>query len=55
MKKIHTEFPQLLNNKKKILLLGKNSTLCKNLVTRIDKEKFDIFLYGKKHKFFKEK
>ncbi len=49
MKKIHTEFPQLLNNKKKILLLGKNSTLCKNFLTRIDKEKFDIFLYGKKN------
>ena len=49
MKKIHTEFPQLLNKKKKILLLGKNSTLCKNFLTRIDKEKFDIFLYGKKN------
>ncbi len=47
MKKTRLEYPQLLN-KRKILLLGKNSTLGKKLYREIDKNKFLILQTSRK-------
>ena len=46
MKKIHIEYPLLLN-KKKILLLGKNSTLSKKLFNEINRNNFEVVRCGR--------
>tara|TARA_B110000196_G_scaffold33903_1_gene25557 strand:- start:2719 stop:3312 length:594 start_codon:yes stop_codon:yes gene_type:complete len=48
MKKIRSEYPQLLKNKKKILILGKNSTLSKELYNLIKNDNFYIDKVDKK-------
>lgn len=46
MKKIHLEYPLLLS-KKKILLLGKNSTLSKKLFNEINRNNFEVVRCGR--------
>jgi len=53
MKKIHLEYSQSSKIKKKILILGKNSTLSKELYNLIKKDNFDIERTSKKEINFK--
>tara|TARA_B100000795_G_C22806241_1_gene445049 strand:- start:8638 stop:9252 length:615 start_codon:yes stop_codon:yes gene_type:complete len=53
MKKIPLEYNQSSKTKKKILILGKNSTLSKELYTLIKKDNFDIERTTKKEINFK--
>ena len=49
MKKIHSEYLQLSKNKKKILILGKNSTLSKKFYHLIKNDNFKIDRVSKKN------